>query len=233
MILCTVCARGGSKGVKNKNIRKIDGLELIAYSIIQARESGLFKHIVISTDSDEIAAVAQKHGGEVFFKRDAQMASDSAAKVPAIRDTLLRSEAHFGQKFHTLIDLDATAPLRTSEDIKKAYTLFKSGDFENLITAVPARRNPYFNLIEEQKEGGFNTSKPCTFVCRQEAPKCYDMNASIYIFDRERLLKRDDVFGEKTALYVMSEESAFDIDSELDFKIVEFLLKERKLNARG
>lgn len=233
MILCTVCARGGSKGVKNKNIRQIDGLELIAYSIIQARESGLFKHIVISTDSDEIAAVAQKHGGEVFFKRDAQMASDSVAKVPAIRDALLRSEAHFGQKFHTLIDLDATAPLRTSEDIKKAYTLFKSGDFENLITAVPARRNPYFNLIEEQKEGGFNTSKPCTFVCRQEAPKCYDMNASIYIFDRERLLKRDDVFGEKTALYVMSEESAFDIDSELDFKIVEFLLKERKLNARG
>ena len=70
-------------------------------------------------------------------------------------------------------------------------------------------------------------------MCRQEAPKCYDMNASIYIFDRERLLKRDDVFGEKTALYVMSEESAFDIDSELDFKIVEFLLKERKLNARG
>ncbi|EKY2263445.1 acylneuraminate cytidylyltransferase family protein, partial [Campylobacter upsaliensis] len=149
MILCTICARGGSKGVKNKNIRQIDGLELIAYSILQARESGLFEHIVISTDSDEIASVATKYGGEVFFKREAAMSSDSAAKVPAIRDALLRSEEHFKMKFDTLIDLDATAPLRTSEDIKKAYKLFKSGDYENLITAVPARRNPYFNLIEE------------------------------------------------------------------------------------
>lgn len=232
MILCTICARGGSKGVKNKNIRQIDGLKLIAYSILQAKESGLFEHIVISTDSDEIASVATKYGGEVFFKREAAMSGDSAAKVPAIRDALLRSEEHFKMKFDTLIDLDATAPLRTSEDIKKAYKLFKSGDYENLITAVPARRNPYFNLIEEQKEGGYNTSKPCSFVCRQEAPKCYDMNASIYIFDRERLLKRDDVFGTKTTLYVMSEESAFDIDSELDFKIVEFLLRERRLNAK-
>lgn len=231
-VLCTICARAGSKGVKNKNLRLIAGLELIAYSIIQAQNSGLFKHIVISTDSDEIADIAIKYGGEVFFKRDAHLASDTAAKVPVMRDAFLRAQTHFGEEFHTLIDLDATAPLRTSEDIKKAYTLFKSGDFENLITGVKSRRNPYFNLIEEQKNGGFNTAKPCTFIRRQDAPKCYDMNASIYIFTRQRLLARDDVFGEKTALYEMSEESAFDIDSELDFEIVEFLLKKRNLKQK-
>lgn len=231
-VLCTICARAGSKGVKNKNLRLIAGLELIAYSIIQAQNSGLFEHIVISTDSDEIAKIAQKYGGEVFFKREASLASDTAAKVPVMRDAFLRSESHFGLKFDTLIDLDATAPLRTSEDIKKAYALFKSEDYENLITGVKARRNPYFNLIEAQTGGGFDTAKPCTFTRRQDAPPCYDMNASIYIFTRERLLVRDDVFGGKTALYEMSEASAFDIDSELDFEIVEFLLKKRNLKRK-
>ena len=97
MILCSICARGGSKGVSGKNIRKINGLEMIAYSIIQARNSGLFEHIVISTDSDEIAQVATKYGGEVFFKRAAELATDNAAKMPVIRDALVQSEKHYGQ----------------------------------------------------------------------------------------------------------------------------------------
>ncbi|TKX30184.1 flagellar modification protein B [Campylobacter sp. MIT 12-5580] len=228
-ILCTICARAGSKGVKNKNIKKIEGLELIAYSIIQAKNSGLFKHIVISTDSDDIAHVALKYGGEVFFKRKAELASDKAAKVPVMRDALLQSEAHFNTTFDTLIDLDASAPLRRSEDIKKAYELFKQSGKENLITAVPARRNPYFNLIEIKENGAIDTAKTYASTTRQDAPKCYDMNASIYIFQRQRLLESDSVFGTKTALYVMNEESAFDVDSEFDFKIVEFLIKSKKL----
>ncbi|EAJ9596845.1 CMP-N,N'-diacetyllegionaminic acid synthase, partial [Campylobacter coli] len=137
-ILCTICARGGSKGVKNKNIRKINELEMIAYSIIQAQNSKLFKHIVISTDSDEIASVAQKYGAEVFFKREAYLANDQAAKLPVMRDALLRSEEHFKTCFETLIDLDASAPLRSSLDIKKAYESFVENDNSNLITAVPA-----------------------------------------------------------------------------------------------
>ena len=218
-ILCTICARGGSKGVKNKNIRKINELEMIAYSIIQAQNSKLFKHIVISTDSDEIASVAQKYGAEVFFKREAHLANDRAAKLPVMRDALLRSEEHFKTRFETLIDLDASAPLRSSLDIKKAYESFVENDNSNLITAVPARRNPYFNLVEIQ-----NT--------RQSAPKCYDMNASIYIFKRDYLLENDSVFDKNTGLFVMDESTAFDIDSELDFKIVEFLISLKNLSPK-
>ena len=95
-ILCTICARGDSKGVKNKNIRQIAGLPLIAHTINQAKECGLFEHIVISTDSDEIASVAIKYGGEVFFKRESRLASDSAGKIPAIRDALIRSQERYG-----------------------------------------------------------------------------------------------------------------------------------------
>lgn len=231
MVLCTICARGGSKGVANKNIKKINDLELIAYSIIQAKNSKLFEHIVISTDSDEIAKVALKYGGEVFFKREAHLASDEAAKLPVMRDALLRSEEYFGTCFDTLIDLDASAPLRSSSDIKKAYEQFIKEKKENLITAVPARRNPYFNLIEVQ--GGLvQQSKVGNFTTRQSAPKCYDMNASIYIFKRDRLLTNDSVFGDKTSLYIMDENTAFDVDSELDFKIVEFLIKEKNLETK-
>ena len=232
MTLCSICARGGSKGVRNKNIRKINGLEMIAYSIIQAKNSGLFEHIIISTDSDEIANVAMKYGGEVFFKRAKELATDNAAKMPVIRDALLQSERHYGEKFDIIVDLDASAPLRSSSDIINAYELFKKSKKENLITAVPARRNPYFNLIEIYENGEINTAKPYSSTTRQAAPKCYDMNASIYIFSRERLLKSDDVFGDKTALYVMEENTAFDVDSELDFELVEFLIKRKNLKEK-
>lgn len=231
MVLCTICARGGSKGVANKNIKKINDLELIAYSIIQAKNSKLFEHIVISTDSDDIAKVALKYGGEVFFKREAHLATDEAPKLPVMRDALLRSEEYFRMRFDTLVDLDASAPLRTSEDIKKAYEQFIKEKKENLITAVPARRNPYFNLIEVQGDLVQN-SKTGNFTTRQSAPKCYDMNASIYIFKRDRLLTNDSVFGDKTSLYIMDESTAFDVDSELDFKIVEFLIKEKNLQTK-
>lgn len=231
-ILCSICARGGSKGLTNKNILKINGIELIGYSILQAKNSKLFEHIVISTDSDEIANAAQKYGGEVFFKREANLASDTAAKLPVIRDALLKSEKHYECEFDVIIDLDASAPLRSSKDIIKAYELFKQSKKENLITAVSARRNPYFNLIEVFENGEINTAKPSLFHTRQSAPKCYDMNASIYIFTRKRLLESDSVFGKNTALYVMSEDTAFDVDSGFDFKLVEFLIKSKNLKPQ-
>lgn len=230
-ILCSICARGGSKGLKNKNILKINGIELIGYSILQAKNSKIFEHIVISTDSDEIANAARKYGGEVFFKREANLASDSAAKLPVMRDALLRSEKHYGYEFDVIVDLDASAPLRSSKDIIKAYELFIQSKKENLITAVNARRNPYFNLIEVYENGEINTAKPYASVTRQNAPKCYDMNASIYIFTRKRLLESDSIFGKNTALYVMNEYTAFDVDGEFDFKIVEFLIKSKNLSV--
>lgn len=108
-ILCTICARGGSKGVKNKNIKELNGKPLIAYTIEQAKASGLFEHIVIS---EIIANVAKQYGAEVFFKRSAKMASDTAGKLDVIRDAFVRSEEYYKTKFDFQIDLDATAPLR-------------------------------------------------------------------------------------------------------------------------
>lgn len=232
-VLCTICARGGSKGVKNKNIKPLRGKPLIAYTIEQAKASGLFKHIVLSTDSDAIAEVAMQYGAEVFFKRDADMASDTAGKLGVIRDAFKRSEEHYRQTFEYLVDLDATAPLRSIEDIQNSFRQFLDNKNDNLITAMPSRRSPYFNLVEVSKEGKVSLSKEIEGVVlrRQDAPQTFDMNASIYIWRRDAILHSQTLFLENTGLYVMPEERSIDIDSELDFEFVEFLME--RLHVAG
>jgi len=230
-ILCTICARGGSKGVKNKNIKEINSKPLIAYTIEQAKESGLFEHIVVSTDSDNIADIAKKYGAELFFKRRAELASDSAGKLDVIKDAFIRSEEYYNTTFDYLIDLDATAPLRNITDITNALKQFLENNNDNLITAMPSRRSPYFNLVEVDKNGKVSLSKSLEnrIVRRQDVPKSYDMNASIYIWKRDVILNEKSLFLEKTGLYVMPEERSIDIDSELDYKFVEFLMKENNV----
>ena len=231
-VLCTICARGGSKGVKNKNIKLLHGKPLIAYTIEQARASGLFEHIVISTDSDDIANISKEYGAEVFFKRSAEMASDTAGKLDVIRDAFVRSETYYGKKYDYLIDLDATAPLRIVDDILNSFKLFLENNNDNLITAMPSRRSPYFNLVEVNKNGKVALSKTVdtNIVRRQDTPKSYDMNASIYIWKRESILNEKSLFLENTGFYVMPEERSIDIDSELDYKLVELIMKENNVN---
>lgn len=226
-VLCTICARGGSKGVKNKNIKIINGKPLIAYTIEQAKKSGLFEHIVISTDSDEIANVSREYGAEVFFKRSPEMASDTAGKLDVIKDAFIKSEAFYKQKFDYLIDLDATSPLREVEDIISSFEQFLRDDNDNLITAMPSRRSPYFNLVECDENGKVSLSKQLDkkVLRRQDAPSTYDMNASIYIWKRDVILNESSIFLNKTGLYIMPEERSIDIDNELDFKFVEYILK--------
>ena len=115
--ICTICARGGSKGVPNKNIRPLLGKPLIAHSIEQARASGLFAALAVSSDSDAILAAAAAAGVEHLVKRPDAMASDQAAKLPAIQHCVKSVEEKTGQRFDIMVDLDATAPLRLAEDI--------------------------------------------------------------------------------------------------------------------
>ena len=226
-VLCTICARGGSKGVKNKNIKEFLGKPLIAYTIEQAKACGLFEHIVISTDSDDIAEIGKEFGAEVFFKRDAKMSSDTAGKLEVIKDAFIRSEEYYNKTFDYLIDLDATAPLRNVEDIINSFNQFLDANNDNLITAMPSRRSPYFNLVELDTDGRVDLSKKLdvTILRRQDAPRSYDMNASIYIWKRDVILNQNSIFLKNTGLYVMPEERSIDIDSELDFKFVEFLMR--------
>jgi CMP-N,N'-diacetyllegionaminic acid synthase len=233
--LCTICARGGSKGVKGKNIRPLFGKPLIAYSIEQARASGMFDSLAVSSDSDEILDVARAWGCDYLIKRPDELATDQAAKLPVIRHCVQEVEVQAETSFDTLVDLDATSPLRSPEDIVNAVNLLEDSGAGNVITAMPARRSPYFNLVELDADGIVHLSKPPTsaVVRRQDSPKCYDMNASIYVWRRQILLDVDSLFGQNTRLYVMPEERSIDIDSELDFEFVQFFMSQHRVNHLG
>lgn len=231
--LCTICARGGSKGVPGKNLRSIAGLPLIAYSIKQALESKLFSHIAVSSDSGEILAAAKKAGANLLIERPATLATDTSPKLPVIQHCAKEAERISGLLFDTFVDLDATSPLRLPQDIENAVRLLESKKFSNIVTGAKARRSPYFNLVEMNADGTVHLSKPLpqNIVRRQDAPPCFDMNASIYAWSRAHLFESPKVLDENTGFYEMPEERSIDIDSELDFKIVSMLLSERYGNT--
>ncbi|OQS42505.1 acylneuraminate cytidylyltransferase family protein [Chromobacterium haemolyticum] len=233
--ICTICARGGSKGVKGKNFRLLLGKPLIAYSIEQARASDQFDVIAVSSDSEHILNVALEYGADILVKRPDELATDRAAKLPVIRHCVEEAERISGQVFDVCVDLDATSPLRSIDDIKRAVEMLKSHNGLNVITAMPARRSPYFNLIEVLNDGTPRLSKVLdqAIVRRQDAPACFDMNASIYVWTRETLFSELGLFNEGTKLYVMPEERSIDIDSENDFLFVEFLMKHTWEKSQG
>ncbi|MFA6569615.1 MAG: acylneuraminate cytidylyltransferase family protein [Bacteroidota bacterium] len=226
-ILLTICARGGSKGIKNKNIRLLQGKPLIYYTIKQAIGWGRAKHIIVSTDSRKIAILAKKYGAEVPFLRPKTLASDTSSKLDAIRHAMNISEKLFGENFDTIIDLDPTSPIRKIEDLNKSLTIFNKVKPDTLFSVTHSRKNPYFNMIEKNIKGIYLSKKTRRIHRRQDAPPVFDMNASIYIYRREYLknLKNSSPISKRSDIYIMDEYSSVDIDREMDFHYIEFLIE--------
>jgi len=134
-------------------------------------------------------------------------------------------ETEIGHRFDVIADLQPTSPLRLPSDIQGAVTLLEEGDADNVITGSPAKCSPYFNLVEEREDGSVGLSKPTDppIIRRQDAPRTFDMNGSIYVWRREVLMGQSGLFLAGTRLYEMPEERSADIDAELDFQFVEFL----------
>ena len=227
--ICTICARSGSKGLKSKNIRELLGKPLIAHTILQAQSTDIFDAISVSSDSKDILDVAANYGIDNLIERPYELATDQASKLLTIRHCLKATEEITKRRFDVIVDLDVTSPLRSADDIKNAVNLLDKQKVSNVITGVPARRSPYFNMVELDQNGIARLPKPPKdqFFRRQDSPQCYDMNASIYVWKRKCLLDSDSIWNEQTRLYVMSEAS-MDIDSGLDFEIVEFLMSREK-----
>ena len=207
----------------------MNGKPLLAHSIEQARQSGLFLAIAVSSDSAEVLHVARAWGADILVTRPAELATDRSAKIPAIRHCMLEAERILDRKCEVLVDLDATSPLRLASDICAVVELLRNSNASIIITGAEARRSPYFNLVELDGENVPHLSKSLksAVVRRQDAPACYDMNASIYAWRREALVERDTLFHPDTRLYVMPPDRSIDIDSDFDFRLVEFVLGNR------
>ena len=151
--IATVCARGGSKGLPDKNLRMLAGKPLIAHAIDQAKDAGMFDVVVVSSDSKSILTEAEKWSPDMIVKRPDEMATDAASKLPPIAHAVLTAEKERGFAFDTVVDLDVTSPLRAVDDVIGAVELMETRNVSNVLTVAPARKVPYFNMVELTPEG--------------------------------------------------------------------------------
>lgn len=224
--IASICARGGSVGVPGKNIRILHGKPLIAHTIEQALSAKFIDTVYVSTDSPEIAEVARQCGAHVPYLRPAELATSNAAKVPVIQHLCDWVSLNDGG-FDRVVDLDPTSPLRTVDDIEACLSLLDA-DTDAVITAFESEKNPYFNMVEKKSDGniGLVCQPAGMLVARQQAPHVYSMNASIYVWHRHTLSKG--LWCGRLKLHVMPRERSIDIDSPLDFAIVEMLMAQAK-----
>jgi CMP-N,N'-diacetyllegionaminic acid synthase len=235
-ILVTICARGGSKGIPNKNIKVINGKPLIYYTLNSAAKlAGQLSNvqIVLSTDDEEIKKTVLGFDFDIDtdYLRPDFLATDSAGKIDAIKDVLTYAEKKYNTKYSYLIDLDVTSPLRTLEDLTAAFALLDGNpEAYNIFSVSQANRNPYFNMVEESGNGFYQLCKSGKFLTRQSAPAVYDMNASFYIF-RSSFFDDDckSSITTKSLVYVM-EHVCFDLDHVIDFDFMSYLLENNKLD---
>ena len=226
-VLCTICVRKGSKGLKNKNIKKINNTPLFLITLKQALKSKIFDKIVVNSDSKIIKKICGNYN-VYFIDRKKNLTQDYISKIKVIRDSLIETEKKFDYLFDTIIDLDATSPLREISDIIKSYRYFNKSNYNNLVTGSEAKKNPYFNQIKINKKSiNIVCKNKKNIVSRQQAPKIYDLNASIYVWKRNSLLNAKKLINKKTGFFKMEIEKSLDIDSSLDFKIVKYILESK------
>jgi CMP-N,N'-diacetyllegionaminic acid synthase len=235
-VLITLCARGGSKGIPGKNIRPLAGKPLINYTIECANKltAKFDAKIALSTDDPEIKAAAAKCNVFTDYIRPASLATDTAGKIDTIRDLVLYEENIIESKYDFILDLDLTSPLRTVDDIEKAFDLFNTKpEALTLFSVNNAARNPYFNMVEEGSDGYYKLIKKAidgSVMSRQAAPKVYDLNASFYWYKRSFFnsgLKSP--ITEKSLVFVM-EHICFDLDHPIDFDFLEYLILNDKID---
>ena len=219
--LALIPARGGSKGVPRKNIKKLDGRPLIAHTIEAACEADRIDRTVVTTDDEEIRAVAQEHGAEVPFLRPAELATDEAPTEPVIEHALSYLYDTEGFECDAVVLLQPTSPLRDETDIAAALDRYEQPD----VTSVVAVSEDHSNRWRRTDEGAQRMNYESTSR-RQEKAAEYVETGAIYITDTEQFLETGDIRTGNTVLSVMDDHDAIDIDTPFDFWLAEQIMIE-------
>ena len=189
-LLFTVCGRAGSKGLRNKNLKRMLNVPLLYYTLsaidLYRQEYGAedIIHTCINSDSLPLLELAEKQSRVPLFsvEREAHLGGDTVAKTAVIQDCLQKADAHYGVSHELVIDLDITSPLREVADIRQALEKKRSlPQLDVVFSVVPSRRSPYFNMVRPDGEEGCTLLVNEGYTARQQAPRVYDMNASIYV----------------------------------------------------
>jgi CMP-N-acetylneuraminic acid synthetase len=225
-----VFARGGSKGLPGKNIRQLGGKPLIAWSIEHALAVERIGQVIVSTDSEEIAAVARDFGADVPFMRPAELSMDSSPEWLAWRHALGFILETTGALPDVMVSVPTTAPLRLPLDIENCLDEFEKGGADIVISVTDAHRSPYFNMVKANADGTVGLVNPprLEVVRRQDAPEVFDMATVCYVVASEFVMTHDHIFDGRIKAAHIPKERAIDIDTLLDFQIAESLLEIRE-----
>lgn len=221
-----IAARAGSRGLPGKNVRSFRGRPLLAYAVEQAVRSEAFEEIAVTSDSEAYLEVADKAGATLLVMRPAELASDCAPKAPVLSHALREAEARTGRRYATVADLQPTSPLRRPRDVVGALkTLAERPELINVVSVCAARASPYYTMVELRADGTVEPAKslPERATRRQDAPEIYVLNGAVYAWRREAVIDGLHALTERTGIWVMPDECAVDIDTEVDFEIAEFL----------
>jgi CMP-N-acetylneuraminic acid synthetase len=227
-VLAVITARGGSKRLKNKNIRLLQGKPLMAYSIMAALRTRQIDRVVVSTDSSAIARIARQYGADVPFIRPARLAQDTTQVLDVLRHLLVELEKREGQPYDVVVLLQPTSPLRTHRHIAGAIDLFLRKKAATVIGVCPMEHSPYWAVIVD----GRGRLRPLLrekrpFVMRgQDLPVVYRLNGAVYVYRSDIILKKQAVVSSRTYAYIMDRMVSYDIDDALDLAVVR-LLKEK------
>lgn len=226
-----IFARGGSKGVPGKNIRNLADKPLLAYSIIIAQNIDEISRIFVSTDDKDIADIGIKYGAEII-NRPVELAQDDSSEWLAWKHAIewLENREEYFDRF---VSLPTTSPLRNESDVNMCLNLLDE-QTDIVVTMTNASRSPYFNMVSEQ-EGYVKllAENENEYSRRQDVPKAYDMTTVAYVTRPDFIKNNNKIFDGKVKAHIVPKERAVDIDNEIDFKIAEMLILEKKENINA
>lgn len=224
-----ICARGGSKGLPGKNIKPLNGIPLIGWSINIAKQIDRVSRIVVSTDSDEIADTALQYGADVPFIRPEGLAQDDSPEWLVWKHAIDYLESYDGEDIDAIVVLPVTAPLRSVSDINDCIDMFEKFDVDSIITVSEASRSPYFNMVVNGSNGYSSlVNRPKSQITRrQDAPEVFDMTTVAYVVDANFVKNHNGIFEGRVKSVIIPRQRAVDIDNLMDFKIAELMLKEK------
>lgn len=230
--ICIIPARGGSKGVPKKNIRKINGKPLLGHVIEQITKSKIFSSVIVSTEDSKIARIAKKYGANVPFIRPKNLATDSTPMDKVLLHAV-KKLYDLGYKFEIFVLRDATTPFITTSDIKKSIQLLKRKKVPIVCAVYEQHLNPYFNIVEINKNGFLKLSKKLKKrpLSRQQAPKVYQLNG-LYTYDAKKFLKIKKTDFSKSIPIEIPLETGIMIDTEFEFQISKLLLESNQTKLR-
>jgi CMP-N-acetylneuraminic acid synthetase len=219
-----VPARGGSKGLPGKNLKRLGALSLIGHAVASAREARTLTRFIVSTDSVEIADEARRHGAEAPFLRPAELASDHAGMVPVLQHAVRWLESTAGVRPDFVVTLQPTSPFRTGAEIDRTIAMVADTGADSAQTLVEASYHPFFmkTLDGDRTIALFADGKK--YVRRQDAPAVYQPSGAVYVTRYPLLMEDGQVLGHDNRGIVMSFEASVNIDTEWDFLLAELLL---------